>query len=206
MNLTPALEASATALERNADELTRLDALTGDGDLGRTALRIATALRAAAATGETDAHALLLEAGKLVAIGAASSCGTLVGTGLMAAGKADAEGDGQAQLAAGLSAAAEAIQKRGKSAVGDRSLLDALAAAAAAATASGLSPADYSSGIVSAVNAGAAATSDMVPRIGRARAHPEQAKGNPDAGAVLIAVALSAALDSAATTARPDRH
>lgn len=201
MNIAIGLLAAAAALEANADELTRLDSLAGDGDLGRTAVRIAEAVREAVASGEVDSKKLLLECGKRVAMKAPSSCGTLVATGLLAASQEIAEEeDARHQLAAALLASSLAISTRGKASPGDRTMLDALAPSAAAAskTEESLSLREYLVEVSKAAEQGMNATREMIPRIGRARALPEQARGNPDSGAVLVFVALSAGLLSVA--------
>lgn len=201
VNIVIGLLAAATALEENADELTRLDSLAGDGDLGRTAIRIAEAMREVIATGEVDSTKLLLECGKRIAMKAPSSCGTLVAIGFLAASKAlEEEMNPSHQLASALVASVEAISKRGKASPGDRTMLDALAPSAAAASKieESLPFEDYLAGVSKAAEQGMHATREMIPRIGRARALPEQAQGNPDPGAVLIFVALGAGLLSIA--------
>jgi len=201
VNIVIGLLAAAAALEENADELTRLDSLAGDGDLGRTAVRIAEAMREVIATGEVDSTILLLECGKRIAMKAPSSCGTLVAIGFLAASKAlEEEKSHSHQLASALVASIEAISKRGKASPGDRTMLDALAPSAFAASKieESLSFGDYLEGVSKAAEQGMNATREMIPRIGRARALPEQARGNPDPGAVLIFVALSAGLLSIA--------
>lgn len=199
MNLAAELEAVAAALTNNVDELTRLDSITGDGDLGTTAGKVAVAIREAVESRENDTQALLILCGKRIAGTAASSCGTLIATAFLSAAKAVGDTEGRGQLAAGLEAAVEGIQKRGKAGPGDRTMIDALAPAAEAAAAgiSSGTPGDYLQRIADAARQGMLATQSMTPKIGRARSQPERALGNPDAGAVLVSIALSAAFQAA---------
>ena len=202
MTIEHALTAATQALRDNVDELTRLDSITGDGDLGLTAAKVADAIDDAVTTGADTTTALLQLCGRRIAGTAASSCGTLIATAFLSASKATGQGSAREQIAAGLAAAQEGIQKRGKASAGDRTLLDALAPAALTAASA---PADTSwnefcSAISASAAAGMQATTEMPPRIGRARTQPERARGNPDAGAVLVAVALAAALAKATET------
>lgn len=196
MSVAAGLEAAAAALTDNVDELTRLDSITGDGDLGTTAAKIAAAIRESIESGETETSALLSLCGRRIAGTAASSCGTLIASAFLSAAKAVGEGETREQLAAALAAAVEGIQRRGKAAPGDRTLIDALepAAQAAAAGVSSGPWAEYLQRVADAAHDGMRATKSMTPKIGRARSQPERAIGNPDAGAVLVSTALSAAL------------
>lgn len=203
MTLAIALCAAADALDANAEELTRLDAIAGDGDLGVTAAKVAHALREAVAGQHVNAAELLGQSGRNIALSAASSCGTLLASALLAASKSVDTGTVPQQLAAGLGAAMDAVMKRGKAAVGDRTLLDALAPAVTAAQEHEESLLECFKAVSSAVNAGMESTKSMVPRIGRARTQPERASGNPDAGAVLVAVALTAGLNAALREGKP---
>lgn len=204
MRLLKALEAAAAALDANAQELTRLDSISGDGDLGITAAKVAKAIREVVETGDCDAASVLRQCGRRIAAAAASSCGTLLASAFLAAAKVVGEGDAREQLSAALAAAAEGIARRGKASPGDRTMLDALVPAAeAAGGGDGAGSWDsYLQRVCDAAAAGMQATRTMTPRIGRARTQPARARGNPDAGAVLVTVALSAALQ-AVTEARP---
>src|SRR5215475_11033119 len=122
------LAAAADALDADADELTRLDALQGDGDLGRTARLIAAALRQACAEATDGPAALLRGCGAKIASAAPSSSGTLVASGFLAAAKAISADAGD-PLVVALSAGIAGIAHRGKAQPGDRTMLDALAPA-----------------------------------------------------------------------------
>lgn len=190
--LTVALAAAADALESNADELTRLDALQGDGDLGRTARLIAGAVRQACADTADDPAPLLRGCGAKIAAAAPSSAGTLVASGFLAAAKAISEQAG-APLVVGLSAGIAGIQRRGKAQPGDRTMLDALAPALARLEAD---LADRR-GAATAAEDGIEATRTMTAKFGRARFLAGNAVGEPDPGAVMVGRALAAGLRAA---------
>lgn len=77
------LEAAAATLGENVEELTRLDAITGDGDLGTTAAKVAAAIRESIQSGETEVSSLLALCGRRIAGTAASSCGTLIASAFL---------------------------------------------------------------------------------------------------------------------------
>ena len=118
------------------DELNRLDAATGDGDLGVTMGKGAAALQAhlAAQPAASDLGSLLIALGMAFNRAAPSTMGTLLATALMRAGK-EARGlaalDGAA-LARMLRAADAGVQERGKASLGDKTVVDALHPAAEA--------------------------------------------------------------------------
>lgn len=189
------LRAAADALDRSADELTRLDSIAGDGDLGRTAGLIARSIRQAVDEDHTDAAALLQAVGAKVAAAAASSCGTLVATGLLGAARAVEGRTGAPALRVCISAAVAAIERRGGARPGDRTMLDALVPALQVLEDGG---ADLGA-VADALETGAEATRNLEPAVGRARILKDRAKGHPDAGAVLVACALGAALRAVPT-------
>lgn len=187
--ITIALMAAADALDTNAEELTRLDALQGDGDLGRTAGLIATALRQSADENGNDVVTLLRSCGTRIAAAAPSSSGTLVASAFLSAAKAVSDLPGN-PLANGLGAAIAGIEHRGKAQPGDRTMLDALAPALAALE---TSPTNRASA-ATAAESGIEATRTMTAKFGRARFLAGNAVGEPDPGAVMVGTALAAAL------------
>jgi phosphoenolpyruvate---glycerone phosphotransferase subunit DhaL len=192
--LAGALTAIADSLTAQADRFTELDAAAGDGDLGLTVTRIGDALRATAAELEEPSddagyRAALLAIGKSIAAKAPSTFGTLVASSLLAAASAmDPVPDGHSRMAAAAAAAADNVRRRGRSEVGERTLLDALVPASDALRAGGtLAEA------ADAAEEGAAATARMEPRHGRAAWIGERAMGVPDAGATVVAAFFRAA-------------
>lgn len=188
--LLVALGAAADSLDAQRDELTRLDSLQGDGDLGRTAGLIAAAIRTACdeAT-DPDVPQLLLRIGSTIASTAPSSSGTLTASAFLGASKALKDAP-ERPLAAGLRAAVQAVQVRGKAVPGDRTMLDAVVPALAQLE----QRPDDLNGAARAAEAGVEATRTMEAKIGRARFLAANAKGEPDPGAVMVGSALAAAL------------
>jgi dihydroxyacetone kinase len=198
---TPAgiVGAIAAALRAARDELNRLDGVAGDGDLGLTAGRAADALDELAPTlAADDPPGAARAIGMALARKAPSTGGTLIAFACLAAGKVEmAEGTPRPAIAAALLAAArDEIARRGKVAVGDRTILDAVAPAAAAleaAASSGAAPREAAAAAARAADEGARATAGMEATTGRAGWLADRARGHEDAGARLAAIVLEAA-------------
>ncbi len=199
------LESVRLAVEQARDELGRLDAAAGDGDLGLTMTAAATAAAALADRGELDgkpADEALRSLGMAIARAAPSTAGTLLSRGLLQASReaGNGIGDQPVDVAATLVRAGIAgIQKAGKARPGDRTLLDALVPLADALDSSarrrdGLAAATASA--AAAAKAGAESTAQMEATIGRASWIPERARGNVDAGAYAVAVIAAAIADA----------
>ena len=194
--LADVLRAVAEDVRSGADELNRLDGAAGDGDLGVTMSTAAGAVLAAlgelgdAAPGQT-----LAQCGARIAREAPSTSGTLVATGLLAAGRASGA-PGGASFAGLLEAARAAIAARGKAEPGEKTMLDAPAPAvqaAADAEAAGAKLDDVVEAAAEAARAGAAATAQMQAKHGRAGWLAERSAGHEDAGARLVALILTSA-------------
>jgi phosphoenolpyruvate---glycerone phosphotransferase subunit DhaL len=194
--LIAALRAGAERVTESADELNRLDGAAGDGDLGVTMTIAASSVLALLPELEgRDVAEILRACGAQIARDAPSTSGTLVATGLLAAGRAAAEGN-DVRIEVLLDAAAQGIAARGGADAGDKTMLDALlpaAAAAADAAARGDAPELVLRAAADAAETGAAATAEMTPRHGRAGWLAERAAGSVDAGARLVALVLAAA-------------
>jgi dihydroxyacetone kinase len=201
--LIAVLTAVAAAVGEAADELNRLDAVAGDGDLGATLQTGAQALLALlpSLAGEPLAS-VCRTCGSELARKAPSTSGTLVATALLRAGAAAAQpappGETDVALLARLTAAAQqGIEARGKAKPGDKTMLDALAPAAASLAQSAAQPDSDLAVAVSeaalAAEAGARATAAMRATVGRAGWLAERAAGHEDAGAHLVALIFSAA-------------
>lgn len=195
------------AVEEARDELNRLDAAAGDGDLGVTMTAAAQGAAALAQRGELDGKPVaeaLRALGRELARCAPSTSGTLFARGLLQAGReaASRPDEPPAALAAALvTAAIEGIQRAGKAQPGDRTMLDALVPAAAAlqdAAARAEPAATAVAAAAQAAQAGAAATKDLEPKVGRASWIADRARGNVDGGAravAIIAAAVASALE-----------
>ena len=187
------------------DPLNELDAFAGDGDLGLTMATGCTAvLEALADLADAPPSEVLRCVGTLFATKAPSTSGTLVAFALIAAAK-DAAGSepdwDAASLARLLQVMATTIATRGKSSLGDKTIVDALAPAAEAASAAAAAGADLPAAAAQAAAAaaeGAARTAAMQPKHGRASWLSDRSAGHEDAGARAVAVALAGLAEAVA--------
>jgi dihydroxyacetone kinase-like protein len=203
--LVSALSAAAAALESSASELNLLDGYAGDGDMGITMAQAARTLRNVLATSEEmGTERLLSSCGAEIARAAPSTSGTLVATGFLRAAKAvtpePGAGSGPVEaMERSFRAAMEGVQARGKASVGDRTLVDGLAAVCTSLERSVHEGSDVGRAVDAAAEAAAVAaaeTAAMVPKIGRASWVPDRAAGHPDAGCTMLALVLRAAASS----------
>jgi dihydroxyacetone kinase-like protein len=201
-SLVDVLGVVAASLKDRADELNRLDAAAGDGDLGVTVTTAGEAVNRLLPSLEGKVLSDVLNAcGVAISKEAPSTSGTLLATGLMGAARADSESSssGAEELAELLAASQAAIAKRGKAELGWKTMLDALAPAAQAATTSAQEGATLVEALDAAAEAadrGAQATRSMVPRLGRAGWLAERSAGHEDAGARMVAIILGSAADA----------
>jgi len=195
-----ALAAVRAVIDRDVDELGRLDAIAGDGDHGigmQRGARAADAAAAQAAAASAGAGTVLTRAGDAWADKAGGTSGALWGRGLRAAGEllGDNGAPDAATVAAAVAAARDAVQAFGKAEVGEKTLVDALvpfAARLAEQVGSGADLASAWTDAAAAATAAAEATADLLPRKGRARPHMAKSLGTPDPGAVSLARAMTA--------------
>lgn len=192
------LRGAADDLIAAAVELTELDARIGDGDHGINMRRgmeavIAVLGEADADTGSAD---LLRSAGRRLISVVGGASGPLYGTLLISA--ADALGDDPADaadLARALENGVAAVGRRGRSQVGQKTMLDALvpaAAALASALRSGSSVPDAGRAAAVAAVVGRDQTRDMIAQRGRASYLGERARGHLDPGASSSAILVDA--------------
>jgi len=160
------------AISGEMTRLNALDAAVGDGDHGSTMLRGLT--RAADAEPGKRARAFMRASG--------GASGTLFGLILLGI---EAHLDDGASLHAELSKACERICDLGEVAVGDKSMVDALAPAV-----DGLEHGDLDAAIAAAT-AGRDATRDLVARRGRSQYVENGGKGHLDPGAVSVVIFLT---------------
>jgi dihydroxyacetone kinase len=184
------------------DELTRLDAAVGDGDLGITASKGATAVLEYASANDPgdDLGKFLLGMGMAFNRAAPGTMGTLIATALMRAGKV---ARGQAvldapMLAKMLEAADVGIQERGKAKPGDKTVIDALHPAAEAfyaAVERGEELEAAGTAMLHAAREGRDAIIPLRSQVGRASWVGERTENQPDPGAVLGVEILEAIVD-----------
>ena len=186
-----AIAETAVANERYFGDL---DAVVGDGDFGYSLARgFEKLLEGWADLDRSSPGTFLKRCGMVIASRIGGTSGPIWGTAFLRAGAAagDAADLTGEQVVAMLRAATDGIKARGRSDVGDKTLLDALvpmtdrlAAEFAAGTAAG--PALRAAAV--AAREAADATAGMVARKGRAAYTGERSRGSADAGAVAVAV------------------
>jgi len=207
------LRAAAGRVHEQAPSLTALDQAIGDGDHGINLDRGFGAIvamldeRPAPEDGTGDAAAtadLLRQAGKTLISKVGGASGPLYGTAFLrgagAIGAATDPSSGAAFVAA-LEAAAGGISALGKSAEGEKTMLDALFPAARAARAAldgGGDLAVVTAAARDAAAAGAAATIPMLATKGRASYLGERSVGHQDPGATSSALLLAVLAETAA--------
>ncbi len=196
-----AIEAACRALLGAESELTEMDRVTGDGDLGVSMARAARAVRDAVASYPLDntpatlkalAHTLRRELG--------GSSGPLYGVLFLRCGSVleASRANGLAQWAEAIDQGCRAISELGGAKPGDRTMLDALDPFAKmlqreiGVKATG----DAILAAVEAAERGAEATAHMQPKLGRSSYLGARVLGYPDPGAKAIAVWLRAASDA----------
>jgi dihydroxyacetone kinase-like protein len=175
----------AEKMRQCADELNTLDGALGDGDLGVTMLRAAERLTSEAQNLPSDVGMALLKCAQAFTSVSASTYGTLLATGLMAAAKLT-RGKTEvswAETSALLGAALQAMSDRGKGQLGDKTVLDAVEAARRATD--GLEdPGALAAAAVAAIEEAMARLRDQQFRQGRARIFGAKGIGRDDPGMV----------------------
>ncbi len=177
----------AACLPRCADELNALDGELGDGDLGANLVRAASRLQEAAPQLPADVGMALLRCAQAFTSVSASTYGTLLATGLMAAAKLTKgrEAVSWSEISALLDAALQAMMQRGQGQLGDKTVLDAVEAARAAAA--GL---DAPEALLATTRAAIAQSCDRLrdarPRQGRARIFGDKGVGRDDPGMMAL--------------------
>jgi dihydroxyacetone kinase-like protein len=209
------LRLAASRIHDRAAELTALDQAIGDGDHGTNMDRgfaaIVKALDAGPAEGDSEAAKAatrLRTAGRTLISTVGGAAGPLYGTGFLRAGGAFAAADGvdgldaAEALVAALDAAVGGIGSLGKSAPGEKTMLDALAPAldaGRAARSSGGDAGAVTSAMADAAEAGAEATIPLLATKGRASYLGERSVGHQDPGATSSALLLRALADAVAS-------
>jgi dihydroxyacetone kinase len=204
---TAFIHATATRLAAAATELSRLDAVAGDGDHG---VNMAVAFRDAA-TSLDDAPPVtagdaFLTVSRSFSERAGGSAGALFGALFGALGGQLQSPDPElTDLVGGLELAARRVGHVGRSAPGSKTMLDALVpgvVAARAALDAGGGLAEVMAMVAAASDAGAAATANMRAAVGRARHASDGAVGTRDPGAVTVSIMFGAWAD----VVRPSVH
>ncbi|MER8372708.1 dihydroxyacetone kinase subunit DhaL [Mesorhizobium sp. M1406] len=179
LNLAGLIVAAADTIAAHAEELTALDQAIGDGDHGLNMKRGFEAVRAEAESFSAKPlpEALKAIGTKLVmTVGGAS--GPLFGTLFMALGKEISAAPDRANLTTAFGKAIEAVAARGKSQVGQKTMLDVLQPVHDA-----LVEGKTGSEIADFADAAAKATVPMKALRGRASFLGDRSIGHMDAGA-----------------------
>ena len=196
-----AIEAACKALIAAEGELTEMDRLTGDGDLGTSMERAATAVQSAVSSYPLDdASATLKALGHTLQRELGGSSGPLYGVFFLRCGSAleSARATILANWAHALDQGCRAISELGGAKPGDRSMLDALDPFVKALKKS-VNEDDFRKTILNAIEAaelGAEATATMKPRVGRSSYLGDRVLGHPDPGAKAVAIWLRSACET----------
>ena len=183
----------ALLMEESADELNAADGLLGDGDLGITMVRGFREIIEVRDSLPDDVGMALFQCAKAFTKSSGSSYGTLLATGLMSVAKKK-KGQQEIQveeISALLNDALDAMKQRGKAELGDKTVLDVIAASSQAAK-------DQSDGssVLKAINEAVTSTIDEFrsrqSKIGRARIFSEKSIGLDDPGMLAFRKMLEA--------------
>ena len=183
----------AQLIEESADELNAADGLLGDGDLGITMVRGFREIIEVRDSLPDDVGMALFQCAKAFTKSSGSSYGTLLATGLMSVAKKK-KGQQEIQveeISALLNDALDAMKQRGKAELGDKTVLDVIAASSQAAK-------DQSDGssVLKAINDAVTSTIDEFrsrqSKIGRARIFSEKSIGLDDPGMLAFRKMLEA--------------
>lgn len=183
----------AQLMEESADELNAADGLLGDGDLGITMVRGFREIIEVRDSLPDDVGMALFQCAKAFTKSSGSSYGTLLATGLMSVAKKK-KGQQEIQveeISALLNDALDAMKQRGKAELGDKTVLDVIAASSQAAK-------DQSDGssVLKAINDAVTSTIDEFrsrqSKIGRARIFSEKSIGLDDPGMLAFRKMLEA--------------
>ncbi|RWK98103.1 MAG: dihydroxyacetone kinase subunit L [Mesorhizobium sp.] len=192
LDLKTLISVAADTIAAHAEELTALDQAIGDGDHGLNMKRGFEAVRAEADTfaAKPLPDALKAIGTKLVmTVGGAS--GPLFGTLFMALGKEISADPDRANLMAAFGKAIEAVAARGKSQVGQKTMLDVLQPVHDA-----LLQGKTGSEITDAADSAADATVPMKALRGRASFLGDRSIGHMDAGARSTALLVRAVTET----------
>ncbi|MDO8894399.1 MAG: dihydroxyacetone kinase family protein [Nitrosomonas sp.] len=193
-----AFEAAWQVIDKNQDELGRLDAIAGDGDHGigmHRGLTAAVTAAKEALVAKAGAGTLLKVSGDAWSDQAGGTSGALWGVILRELG--DVLGDearpSTSAIAAGTAAALRGVTDLGKAQTGDKTMIDVLhpfAAALACGASRGFSIPDAWAAATIIADEAAQATAHLLPKIGRARPHAEKSIDSPDPGAISMALII----------------
>lgn len=203
------LQRIAGVFERSQERLNALDGAIGDGDHG---VSMVVGFRAVlqtieSYTGAESLDRLFRDAGEAFLTAVGGAIGPLIGTMFTDAGKklAGCPAFGVAQFRDMLIAMENAVVRRGKAEIGDKTILDSLHPAVE--TVQVLAIADLSElsrAAAKAAEQGAEATAALISKRGRSARLGERTLGHPDAGATSLSLILQTIAES--ITELPDNR
>jgi dihydroxyacetone kinase len=192
-----AVDAMTEVVVEAEELLGQIDAVAGDGDHGAGMTRGLRAARAAADVTNGGAGTVLRAAGDAFGDRAGGTSGILWGIFLGAIGVSlgDTDEVTAERLCQAVRHGAETMQRIGKAQPGDKTMLDALLPFVDDLDSRLAEGASLESAWTEAARtavAAAAATTSLVPKVGRARPLAERSVGTPDAGATSMGMILTA--------------
>jgi len=187
------VRAMAEAAVRNEAYFGELDSVVGDGDFGYSLARgFEKVIEEFDSIDRSDPSTFLRKTGMIVMSRCGGTSGPLWGTGFVraagaVAGKQSVDCEDAVKM---LRAAFDGIAQRGGAALGEKTLLDALAPLidCFAVELKRSSPLEALARAAEAAAAASEATAALQARRGRASYSGERSIGSPDAGAVAVAV------------------
>jgi dihydroxyacetone kinase len=195
-----AIEAACNDLIEAEEELTELDRVTGDGDLGLSMKRAAVAVKNTVGSYPLDNVSVTVkELGNILQREMGGSSGPLYGVLFLRCGRVLEyfRAIGLDRWDEAIDQGCEAISELGGAKPGDRTMLDALAPfVKSLKDARGRVSREIILAAVEAAERGADATAQMKPRLGRSSYLGDRVLGHPDPGAKAVAIWLRAACES----------
>jgi dihydroxyacetone kinase-like protein len=178
------------AMEAEADALNTADGALGDGDLGVTMRHGSRAVAEKAPDLPDDFGMALMACAQAFTKVSASSYGTLLATGLMAAAKETKGRDGidPAELSTLLAVARDKMMARGKAELGGKTVLDSIDAMVAALDGAE----DPAATALQAAEDALSVFRDRPATVGRARIYGEKSVGMDDPGMLAMSKIVKA--------------
>jgi triose/dihydroxyacetone kinase / FAD-AMP lyase (cyclizing) len=198
--VTRTIEAACKALIDAEEELTEMDRVAGDGDLGASMRRAAVAVQnIVGSLPLSNVSELLRTLGDVLRREMGGTSGPLYGVLFLRCGNVleNSRATGLARWVEALDQGCKAISDLGGAKPGDRTMLDALAPFVNSLKDAGgeLSREKLLAGVEAAEH-GAEATAQMKPRLGRSTYLGDRVLGHPDPGAKAVAIWLRAASEA----------
>ncbi|MFN8449176.1 MAG: dihydroxyacetone kinase subunit DhaL [Anaerolineae bacterium] len=177
-------------IEKAEDELARLDSFAGDGDHGAGMVRGLRAANAAAQSSDSEfANRVVAAAGEAFTNAAGGASGALFGMLIATIGQNLSEQPNTENVYHAVDAGVKVVCKLGKTAVGDKTMVDTLVPfveALGEASRQKAALVDAWTGALPAAKRGMESTADMVGKRGRSSRLGERSRGHVDPGAVSI--------------------